>query len=430
MNKYVRKYESEELEDIALTSNIKGYKGIIIFIFTFIVIVVVISALIKYPEKIGGNAFIVSGTQVNNVYSPNNGEIIIAIEENKQINEGDLLALINNPTNYTDLIKLKTQLESFDIYDDNIENSISNFNFEKDLKLGEIEKFYYNFLLSLLDYQNIVDIDITSQKINNLNDMINRNIEKLRISESAKEIFDKKDKVIQKSYTIDSSLFAIDAIVKDKMNESELNILNSKEKELSLYRSNKELIHNNEELKGRVQLLKKEKKEIESSVLFTLKKSFFELKTAIDFWEYNYTIKAPISGKVEFYQPFLNSTQYVKKNTPLFILLPKVDSLYARGVMSADGYGKIKTLDTIFIKLKDYPYVEYGELEGIVSNKSKVYHDSIYYINIKLPHGLKTNYDKDIEFSYNMAGEIEYYTNKRSILQRIFSEVQNSFDEK
>ena len=423
MNNYIKKYESEELKEISLTSNIKGYKGIIVFIFTFIALTITISALIKYPEKILGKAFIVSGKQVNNVYSPNSGEIIILVEENKQINEGDLLALINNPTNYTDLIKLKMQLESIDIYNNNLENSISSFNFEKDLKLGEIEKYYYNFLLSLLDYNNVLDIDITSQKIDNLNDNINRNIEKLKIGESVKEIINKKSEIIQNSYAVDSSLFSIDAIVEDKMIESKLNILNSKEKEFSIQKSNDELIHYNKELKGEIQLLKKEKLQIESSVLFKLKKSFFELKTAIDFWEYNYVIKAPVSGKIEFYQPFLNSTQYVKKDTPLFILLPKAENLYARGIMSAEGYGKIKTLDTIFIKLKDY-----GELEGIVSNKSKVYHDSIYYMNITLPHGLKTNHDKNIEFSYNMAGEIEYFTNKRSILQRIFSEIQNSFE--
>ena len=113
---------------------------------------------------------------------------------------------------------------------------------------------------------------------------------------------------------------------------------------------------------------------------------------------------------------------------PLFILLPKAESLYARGIMSANGYGKIKEKDTVYIKLDDYPYKEYGELKGFVYNKSKVYHDSIYYIDIRLPFGLKTNHDESITFSYNMPGKVEYYTNKRSLLQRVFRDIQNSIE--
>ncbi len=96
--------------------------------------------------------------------------------------------------------------------------------------------------------------------------------------------------------------------------------------------------------------------------------------------------------------------------------------------MSANGYGKIKNLDTVYIKLNDYPNNEYGEIIGVINNKSKVFHDSIYYIDIKLPKGLNTNHNKIIDFSYKMSGQVEYFTNIRSILQRIFSDIQNSIE--
>jgi hypothetical protein len=426
MNNYMNKYESEELKEISLAGNIHSYKSTIIFIFSFIIISVLISAFIKYPEKIIGRAFIVSENQINNIYSPNSGEIILAIKENVNVEKGDLLALINNPTNYHDLIKLKTQLDIIDV--NNIENSIKNFEFDKTLKLGEIEKYYYNLLLSIIECDNILRIDLTKQKITNIKEKTIRNKEKLKIVTSGKALFDQKAEIIKKAFEVDSSLFAFNVIVKDKIDESKLNILNSKERELTIDKNSQDIIHYDEELKGEIQILEKEREKNIASILFNVKKAYLELKTAIDFWEHNYAVKAPVSGKIEFYQPFFNSTQYVKKDSPLFILLPTATNVYARGIMSANGYGKIKTRDTVFIKLKDYPYKEYGEIKGVVCNKSKVYHDTIYYVDINLPKGLKTNRGEVIDFSYNMPGQVEYYTNKRSILQRIFSEVQNSFE--
>ncbi|WP_428228680.1 HlyD family efflux transporter periplasmic adaptor subunit [Flavobacterium sp.] len=426
MDKHIEKYQSEELKEISLAGNINGYKNSIIFIFSFLILAVLLGSFIKYPEKIIGKAFIVSENQINNIYSPNSGEVILIIKENTDVEKGDLLALINSPTNYQDLIKLKDQLSIINI--NSIENSLHDFKFDKSLKLGEIEKYYYNFLLSMIECDNTFRIDLTKQKIANIKEKAKRNNEKLKIVIEGKTLFDEKSEILAKAFEADSTLFTLNAIIKDKIDDSKLNILNSKEKKLSIDKSSQDLMHYNEELKDETFILEKEKEKSIASTLFNLKKAFFELKTAIDFWEHNYTIKAPVSGKIEFYQPFFNSTQFVKKDSPLFILLPKANNLYARGIMSANGYGKIKTKDTVFIKLKDYPYKEYGELKGIVFNKSKVYHDTIYYVDIKLPKGLKTNHDKIIDFSYNMPGQVEYYTNKRSILQRIFSEVQNSLE--
>lgn len=426
MNSKISKYTSEELQEISLVGNVKSYRNVLIFIFSFIILAVTIAGAIKYPEKIIGSAYIVTESQINNIYAPSNGEIDIMVKENTMVENGQLLALIKNPTDYNDLVKLKKQIERIDI--DNIEQTIYNFKFEKSLKLGEIEKYYYNFLLALTECSSILKIDISRQKIENITGKIGRNNEKLRTAYLERRIYDKKNKMIQNSFEIDSSLFAVNAIVREKIDQSKFNILDSKEREVSIIKKDQELMHYNKELKDDILLLQKEKERDVAAVVFGLKKAFFELKTAIDFWEHTYAVKATVAGKIEFYQPFLNSTQYVKKETPLFILLPKAANLYAKGIMSANGYGKIKVRDTVYIKLKDFPYDEFGELTGTVRNKSKVYHDSIYLIDIMLPGGLNTNHNKEIDFSYNMAGEVEYYTNKRSVLQRIFTDIQNSIE--
>jgi len=418
------KYESEELNDISLKESISDYNKLIVFTVVFLLLLILIGFFVKYPEKIEGKASIISKGLINTVYSPNDGELEIIIDENNIVSEGELLAKIKNPANYEDLLILKNELNSFFIND--LQTSVKKFKYNNKLKLGEIEKKYYDFVLALIEYRSLFEINLSSQKINNIRDKINRN-SKRRLSEvEIKEIVQKKSSIINDNYIQDSILYTDEAIVKTNVDESKIQILSSKEQLLGIKKREQELQYKNEELNGDILLIIKEKKEKELSVSFSVKKSYFELKTAIDFWEQKYTIKAPVSGKIEFHQPFLTSSQYVKKNMPLFILLPKIENIRARGIMSADGYGKIKTKDTVLIKLNDYPYKEFGQLKGIVEHKSKVYHDSIYYVDISLPYELETNHGKQIQFSYNMSGQVEYYTNKRSVIQRIFSEIQNS----
>jgi|GEM_PF-3847982 len=424
-NNVLEKYQSEELKEISLASNVSDYKKVLYFIISFILISIIISAMIKYPEKVVGRAFIVSKNQTNNIYAPNSGEIKLLVQDNCYVQKGALLALINSTTDYGDLIKIKNQLKSIDI--NTIESSI-DIEFDRTLRLGEIEKFYYNFLLAVIECNNTLKIDLAKLKIENIEKKLIRNSEREEILTQAKKVFADKSEIVNKSYELDLSLFDANAIVRDKMDNSKLTMLDLKEKAIYLDKNDQELTHNTGELSDEISFLKKDREKMIASVLFNVKKTYFELITAIDYWEHNFTVSAPISGKLEYYQPFLNSSQYVKKESPLFIILPKTEDIYARGVMSANGYGKIKKNDTVFIKLRDFPFKEYGDLKGIISNKSKVYHDTIYYIDIRLDPKLKTTHNKKIDFTHNMPGSLEFYGNKRSLLQRIFSTIQNSIE--
>ncbi|KVV16350.1 hypothetical protein [Flavobacterium sp. TAB 87] len=421
----IDKYQSEELKEISLATNLIDYKKVIYFIISFILISILISNVIKYPEKIIGKAFIVSKNQTNNIYAPTSGEIELLIKDNTFVKKGALLALIKSTTDYSDLMKLKNQLRKID--SNNIEKSIA-VEFDKTLKLGEIQKIYYNFLLAVIECENTLKIDLAKQKISNIQNKLYRNTEREKILQRAKKVFSDKSDIINNSYETDLALFDAQAIVRDRIDNSKITLLDMKEKSLLMDKNDQDLVHNTGELSDEISLLKKDREKLVASALFNVKKAFYELKTAIDYWEYNFTITAPISGTLEYYQPFLNSTQYIKKESQLFIILPKVENVYARGVMSANGYGKMRNKDTVYIKLRDFPSKEYGDLKGIIYNKSKVYHDTIYYINIKLDPNLKTTHNKKINFSYNMQGTVEYHGKKRSLLQRIFSNIQNSIE--
>jgi HlyD family secretion protein len=83
--------------------------------------------------------------------------------------------------------------------------------------------------------------------------------------------------------------------------------------------------------------------------------------------------------------------------------------------------GKVKEGQQVNIKLSSYPYLEYGMVKGVVKSKSLVPSGDAYIIEIALPHGLTTIYDKKLEFTQNMQGIAEIITEDQRLLQKIIN---------
>ncbi len=421
MNKYV----SEELQEISLKKGINNYTKVVFLIIIFILIITFLSFLIKYPDKITGNVYIVSENQTSEIISPYDGVIKVLVKDKEYVKKHDIIAVILNPANHTDVIQLKEMLNTLDF--DDITSLEKTFKYNPKLKLGELEKNYHAFLLALFEYENILKINLSEQKIRNLQQKINRNKKVILSEKKIVKYSTEKSKILRKKHLIDSILYKDEVLLKQDLDRSKIDFLNSEEKKQSIINDNQKLLHLNSELLDQISLLKKENYIQMLAAIFNIKKKYFELKTMIDFWEHNYVITSPFNGIIEYHHPFLSSGIYVKKNTSLFVLLPNPKNFYGKGIIKASGYGKISKKDTVIIKLKDFPYKEYGYIKGIIKNKSKVYQDSIYYLNINLPFGLTTQNNYTIDFTYNMPGTIECITKKTSLIERVFSEVSSYY---
>ncbi|CAN5826079.1 hypothetical protein BH11BAC7_BH11BAC7_04240 [soil metagenome] len=91
------------------------------------------------------------------------------------------------------------------------------------------------------------------------------------------------------------------------------------------------------------------------------------------------------------------------------------------------SYSKIKPGQTVNIKLDNYPFAQYGIVEGVVTGISEVPKDNAYAIEIGLPQGLSTTYKKTLAFKQGMQGVAEIVTDDRRIAQRIFQALSDKF---
>ena len=105
------------------------------------------------------------------------------------------------------------------------------------------------------------------------------------------------------------------------------------------------------------------------------------------------------------------------------MVTPPTQQYIARGELGIDRSGKIEAGQDVLIKLSAYPFEEYGMLRGKVVSRSAVAMDSIYFLEIKLENGLKTNAGKVIPDQPQLEGVGEILTEDKSVLQRLFEKV-------
>lgn len=135
-------------------------------------------------------------------------------------------------------------------------------------------------------------------------------------------------------------------------------------------------------------------------------------------WEHAYIIRSPIAGIVTIFD--ITDGQTVAQADELFVVSPiEKGSMVGKIRIPVDGSAKVKRLQTVNIKLADYPYQEFGQLTGNVTNISFVPKDSSYWVLVNFPMGLKTNMNDTLVFRQQMSGTCEIITERRSVFDRI-----------
>ena len=86
------------------------------------------------------------------------------------------------------------------------------------------------------------------------------------------------------------------------------------------------------------------------------------------------------------------------------------------------------------IRFSSYPDKEYGMVKGIVKNISFIpltdaQNIKSYMVDIELPNGLKTTYNKELPFLPEMEGQADIITEDISLLERFLMPIRKVITE-
>ena len=158
-----------------------------------------------------------------------------------------------------------------------------------------------------------------------------------------------------------------------------------------------------------------------------LRESAATVSAAIQTWKQNHGIVAPTHG-VLFAEGAWTAQQYIQAGEAAFTILPVGSSIaMARTWIAPEGLGKVKPGAVVQLRLDAFPYKEYGILEGIVKNLAPVpsgnpQEQLRYLAEIELTGNLVTTYGIALPPQQEMPATARIITEKRSLLERIFDQ--------
>lgn len=419
---------SEEVQDILSKVPHWMIRWGTVLIFAIIIMLFFVSWFVKYPDAVKTEIVITTNIPPEKIVSKSSGRIEAILARNKTLVEkNSVLAIIENTANYKDVFLLKDIVDGYDI-----NNTKKEFPFEllQNKQLGEIESAFAVFQK---DYQaqelnkDLHPFQVESRAQQSEKIQIKERIE---ILQQQKGINERELELQKNEIARFETLFNKGIISAQEMEAKKLVFLQAQKNYRGLLSSisqlRSSLIDNTKSSQNSQINSTKEEVNLGRNV----SQSFYQLKKVIRDWELAYALKSSISGKITFLQVW-NENQTINIGDNVFSIIPDAKNSFIGKVKApALNSGKIKVGQRVNIRLANYPDREFGVLKGEIKNISLVPDkDGNLLIDVALPNGLKTSYNKQITFQQEMKGSAEIVTEDLRLIERILYQFKSIFEQ-
>jgi len=396
-------------------------------IFVLIMMFLFVSWIVKYPDVISGTVTLTTEEPPIKLVSKNSGEIdTIYFDNNSILEKGDVILTLNNLLT----LEAKEQLEIIakDIQQYLSENKLAEYQIpNSSMSFGAIQNDYSTLIKTISDYQNLINENNISFKIKNLkeqikNNTILRSVTYQQLNTSKAQLKNAEDK-----YKSDQTLYKKGVISKMQFYDEEKKYINAKNEVENLKKSSVQNSITITDLEKQLNDIEFDYNQKQKTLLQDIKNSLSLINNALANWDMNFQIKAPISGKLTYIQQ-LNKNQYIDSGKELFAVVPNNQKYIGYVKIPKQGYGKVLKGQKVRLKLDNFSYQEYGQLNGVVSDISLIPNEDKYLIKVQLTNGLMSSYKKELIFTPEMSGTAEIITEDLRLLDRIFNKFRKIFD--
>lgn len=418
---------SEQIREILEKPPTNILKWGITIIFLIVFAMFFAAWVIKYPTVIPSQITITSQIPPHKIIAQSSGKITqLFINENATVKSNQVIAIIENTALFPDIELLNNEIDkNKTILDD---DSLMNFQFQNDLKLGSIQTFYINFKNAYEEYKEYIILLKNNKEFQILNNQIEINKGKLNSQSKQLKIYQNELNLTKKGYKRDEKLFYKGVISAKELEDKEKTLL-SAERNYESVKNNKanvQIIISN--LKKDINAITISKIESKNRLSRNVDEAYEQLKVFILTWEKQYLLVSPISGSVSFFN-FWAKNQYVNIGDEVLSIVPKSNNkITGRMLMPIQNSGQVKQDQKVIIRLTAYPYQEYGVLIGKVKNISLLPSQETYAVEVDLSFPLKTTFNKKLDLKSELSGTAEVITEDLRLLERIFYQIRKIFN--
>lgn len=409
---------SEEVQEIITAVPSWILRRGITLIFGVLLAIVLASAFIRYPDVIKTSLKINSLNAPKAIMAKQTGKIMaLLVKEGTVVKQGQPLAFMESTASHVDVLKLHDILMEVSrelTAAGRAPNLLPN-----GLNLGELQGAYQNFYQQYLQYVSAQDggyylnrkkfLERDLKEIQQLKSQIiaQQKIQQLEFSNVAHE-FEAYKKLYQKNVV---------SISEYKQQENKY--LAGK---YPLQQSLTALLNNNSSYAAK----EKEILELEHTIEEERAKFVQALSNMInetDSWINLHILKAPVQGRLT-YAGIVQENQTVNGGQELFLINPANTDFFGEVYIPQYNMGKVRMGQRTLVKMRSFPFEQYGLIRGKVNYISDVaFRDSVFIAKINFDKFENKDPAHQIVLKNGMQADAEIITEESSLLQRFMRNI-------
>ncbi len=396
--------------------------GIAIFI-GILFLFLALSWFIRYPDIVSADFTLTSVNAPKPVNARTGGKLTqLMVTDNTVVKSGQILGFIESTADPDQVLKLSEVIDTLsrELTNNEVER-ISTFSPHQYNHLGELQANFQTFNQAILEFKAYLASGYYLRKKRILQHDLTYLQQLHHNLEEQKAMAEQDLRLARDNFAVQATLAVKKMIAPVAFKQAQSQLLAKKQPLAQLSAS----IINNESAQNdkKDQLLELDKEISQQKITFLQALNTFE--SSIESWEYQYVLKAPVSGTVSFIS-FLQKNQTVQAGQPLFYVKPENTKYIGLMYIPQFNMGKIRAGEKVNIKFSGYPFQEYGSVTGRIAAISSVPKDSKYLAKITLPDGLKTNYGRVLTYRDGMSATGDIVTANRRLIEKFIYRIRRS----
>ena len=410
-------YHTEEMQDIITAPPSWLLKWGISLFFAILLGIILLSSLIHYPDLVKTQLVISSLNTPKPIVAKVSGRLIkILIDDNQMVNKDQPLAYLESTADHGHVLKLLADLK---ILQHTLQPAsvaeLKWINSPSSMQLGELQSAYENFYQAYLLFKASSAQGFNLKKKGFLSqDLKSINVQRKQLM-AQKALQDKDYDLANEEFNMHQELNRqkVETTVELRREESKLIA-----KKFPLEQTEAALLTNSTTYQSK----EKDLLELDNLIQeqrFKFTQSLNSMISMTEEWKNKYVLSASQSGKVIF-SGIIQENQFVNANQELFYINSGNGTFF--GVMAIPQYnmGKIKLGQKVLVKLKSYPFEEYGAMQGRISKIADVpMKDSVFSSRVNFTSSRYSEMKRPVSLKNGMLADAEVITEDASLIHRL-----------
>ncbi len=384
----------------------------------FFVLLLVLAWLVRYPDVLQAPVILTTEDTPLRMKALQSGSVQLLVVDGEEVEVGQRLAVLQTAAQLEDVLQLENWLANQAGVND--VRGVLEQTVPKGLRLGEVQAEFSAFRQKWAQVvfavsknqiaQKIAMLEIQQYQLQALQQMLQTQVTTL-----------KEELVLsEEQFRRTRELFEKEAMSQIEADAAERNFLQTRRQLEALQTQLAQNDLRQSELQLQMLDLRQAEQTQFADLWQTLQTTRQNLQAALDLWKMNHLFIAPVAGEVTLTE-VQQSGDFVQQDQVVFTLLRQATppTIVGKARLPVVGAGKVEVGDTVNIQLADFPYREFGQLRGEVTQIAPIVEDGAYELTIAVPQNLETTYGQVLQFKQEMQGRAEVVTEKRRLLARI-----------